>query len=276
MACFPKLPEECVSWILCQTSPKDVCRMLVVSKEFRNPAESDVVWHQFLPTDCSHINVSSTFSSKKELFFLLSHQYILIDAGYKAFKLEKSTGRKSYILSARDLSILHGDDETNWTWKCIQESTFGEVAELKTVERLEIQGKIRAQTLSPNTHYSAYLIFKLSNHAYGLDSIPCEVYITLNDTILKANTARLRNPDDKKQHLQSLFYGNRMQTMKERVIGGDEKMAGEREDGWLEIEVGEFFVGESDEEIEMNVMEVKGYQLKGGLIVEGIEVRPKP
>lgn len=152
------------------------------------------------------------------------------------------------------------------------------MAELKTVERLHIQGKIRAQRLSLNTNYGAYLIFKICDHAYGLDSIPCELSIAINDVVSTANTARLHDPDNKKRHLQSLFYGNRMQTMKEWVIGGGgEKIAGKREDGWLEVEVGEFFVGgESDEEIKMSVMEVKGYQLKGGLIVEGIEVRPKP
>ena len=47
-----------------------------------------------------------------------------------------------------------------------------------------------------------------------------------------------------------------------------------REDGWMEIEIGEFFCGEADEEVLMSLMEV-GYQLKGGLIVEGVEIRPK-
>lgn len=154
---------------------------------------------------------------------------------------------------------------------------FPQVAELITVERLEIQGKIRAQTLSPNTKYGAYLVFKISDHAYGLDSIPCEISIASGDSVLTTNTATLRDPDDKKQHLQGLFYRNRVQMMKERVNKGDERAARKREDGWLEIEVGDFFVGgaKNDEEIAMSVMEVKGYQLKGGLIVEGIEVRPK-
>jgi hypothetical protein len=43
----------------------------------------------------------------------------------------------------------------------------------------------------------------------------------------------------------------------------------------LEIELGEFFSGENDEEVKMSLMEVKGHHLKGGLIIEGIEIRPK-
>ncbi|KAI3445400.1 hypothetical protein Pfo_002065 [Paulownia fortunei] len=276
------LPEDCVSRILSLTSPQDACKMLVVSREFRIPAESNVVWDKFLPSDCWRIVSSRTcttplkFSSKKELFFLLSGS-ILIDGGYKAFALEKSSGRKSYILSARELSILHSDEDSNWTWKSIQGSRFPEVAELITVDRLEIQGRIRAQTLSPNTKYGAYLVFKICDHGFGLDSIPCEISIASGGGELRTNTARLRDPDDKKRQLEGLFYRNRVQMMKERVNKGDERAARKREDGWLEMELGEFFVGghESDEEISMSLMEIKGYQLKGGLIVEGIEVRPK-
>jgi hypothetical protein len=48
-----------------------------------------------------------------------------------------------------------------------------------------------------------------------------------------------------------------------------------RGDGWLEIELGEFFNGgEDDREVEMSVLEVNG-NWKGDLIVQGIEIRPK-
>ncbi|KAL7254480.1 hypothetical protein ACSBR1_008793 [Camellia fascicularis] len=55
------------------------------------------------------------------------------------------------------------------------EIRFSEVAELRTIWWLEIHGKIRTQTLSPNTTYGAYLIMKISHHAYGLDSMPSKV-----------------------------------------------------------------------------------------------------
>jgi len=50
----------------------------------------------------------------------------------------------------------------------------------------------------------------------------------------------------------------------------------ERGDGWLEIELGEFFCKEGEDgELEMSVQEVKSGDWKGGLTVEGIEIRPK-
>ncbi|KAK9919294.1 hypothetical protein M0R45_027899 [Rubus argutus] len=50
----------------------------------------------------------------------------------------------------------------------------------------------------------------------------------------------------------------------------------ERADGWLEVELGEFLCqGEEYGELEMDCMEIKSGWGKRGLIVEGIEVRPK-
>ena len=50
----------------------------------------------------------------------------------------------------------------------------------------------------------------------------------------------------------------------------------ERRDGWLEIELGEFFNKEGEGgELEMSVLEVKGGHWKGSLVVQGIEIRPK-
>ena len=45
----------------------------------------------------------------------------------------------------------------------------------------------------------------------------------------------------------------------------------------MELELGDFFNGDQgdDEEVKMSLREAKGYHLKGGLIIEGIEVRPK-
>ncbi|KAL1549752.1 F-box protein VBF-like [Salvia divinorum] len=273
MAClWRQLPEDCVSRILSGTSPADVCRILTVSKEFRLPAESNLVWNQFLPSDIHTIlPLPFNFSSTKDLFFLLSRS-ILVDDGKKAFALERSTGRKSYILSAADLSIFHN---SNWSWKSIPESRFDKVGEVKAAERLEIEGKIRSETLSPNTTYGAYLLFKISEGAYGLYSIPCETFIASGDRLLATNTATL---DDTNRPLHAFFYGNRLNKMNERLrLNTAPAAPSKRQDGWLEIHIGDFFLGAADTgDITMAVTEIKGHQLKGGLIVEGIHLRPNP
>lgn len=151
---------------------------------------------------------------------------------------------------------------------------FSLVAELRTVNWLEIEGKMRTSALTPNTSYGAYLVMKVSHRAYGLDSAPSEVSIT-KGKIIKRGKAYLCNKDENKCNMETLFYGNRRNRMvQEQEDGENVGVPCKREDGWMEIEIGEFFSGEDDEEIQMSVAEV-GHQLKGGLVLEGIEVRPK-
>ncbi|XP_041020355.1 F-box protein PP2-B15-like [Juglans microcarpa x Juglans regia] len=272
------LPEDSVSTILSYTSPSDACRSSMVSSTFLSAAESDGVWERFLPNDyedvVSRLVTPLTFTKKKELFLLLCNP-VLIDAGKKSFKLEKPSGKKSYMLSARELSITWSDEPLYWSWRSIPESRFSEVAELRTTNWLEIHGRIKTQNLSPNTTYGAYLVLKIYDRAYGLDSIPSEISVSVGDKICNG-TAYLRQGDRKKQQMESLFYMNRVEMLRKRVGEGDgREVPRERDDGWMEIELGEFFSGEDSEEVKMSLMEVKGYQLKGGLVIEGIEVRPK-
>ncbi|GMI65397.1 phloem protein 2-B15 [Hibiscus trionum] len=273
------LPESCISVVLSLTSPSDACKSSLVSTTFRSAADSDSVWGKFLPSDYREIvsescDKSLQFCSKKELYLLLCNPVVVAD-GRMSFKLERSSGKISYILSARELSITGSNDPTFWVWKSDPESRFSEVAELVTTSWLEIKGKIRTKKLSPNTKYGAYLLLKIAERSYGLDLIPSETSIEIGNQISK-NTAYLRCQDTKKQQLETLFYSNRKQMMKSRVIEGDDRVTTKRDDGWMEIELGEFFNGGiGDEEVKMSLMEIKGHQLKGGVIIEGIEIRPK-
>ncbi|KAJ7973313.1 F-box protein PP2-B15-like [Quillaja saponaria] len=273
------LPEECVSTILSFTSPPEACRSSLVSSTFRSASESDIVWEKFLPSDYENILSRAVtplkFSSKKELFYGLCSS-LLIDDGNKSFKLDKFSGKESYILSARELSITWSNDPMYWTWKQIPESRFPRAVELRTISWLEIEGKINTKLLAPTTTYGAYLIMKVSNRAYGLDSMPCEISIEMGN-IVQTGFAILCPKDRNKQQMGSLFFANHVEMLRMLMIQiqCNGHVPCKREDGWMEIELGEFFSGENDDEVKMSLMEVNGYQLKGGLIIEGIEVRPK-
>ncbi|GAY33745.1 hypothetical protein CUMW_276050 [Citrus unshiu] len=45
------LPAECISNIISLTTPRDACRLSVVSPVFKSAADSDSVWENFLPSD---------------------------------------------------------------------------------------------------------------------------------------------------------------------------------------------------------------------------------
>ncbi|KAJ9557247.1 hypothetical protein OSB04_011861 [Centaurea solstitialis] len=271
------LPEDCLSTILSLTSPADACRLTTASSSLRSAAESDTVWSRFLPSDLPRIisraHSQLDFSSKKELYFQLCDS-ILVDGGIRSISLNKVSGKKCCVLSARSLSISLSNEPKHWSWTTHSTSRFFEVIELKTISNIEIEGRINTENLSPNTTYGAYLIITVSDRAFGLDTIPSETSVSKNECSV-TNTAYLCPLDNKRQQLESLFFMNRRRMMEKRVVEGDGRRPSKREDGWMEIELGEFFVGEESEEVKMNLMETKGHQLKGGLIIEGIEIRPK-
>ncbi|KAK7392046.1 hypothetical protein VNO78_20472 [Psophocarpus tetragonolobus] len=259
-----RLPEDCVSKIVSYTSPADACRFSMVSSTMRSATDSDLVWRSFFPSDYRHI-LSRALNppildspSYKHLFYALCHP-LLLDAGNISFKLDKFSGKKSYILSARELSITWSNDPLYWSWRTVPESRFKEVTELRTVSWLEIKGKIGSRILTPNTSYAVYLIMNISHREYGLDSVACEVCVAVGKQVQSGRVYLCQKEHEKRKMLDA----------EEDKIGVPRR----REDGWMEIEVGEFFSGDGDQEVRMSLMEL-GYHLKAGLIIEGLEVRP--
>ncbi|XP_022946535.1 F-box protein PP2-B15-like [Cucurbita moschata] len=283
------LPEDCVSAILSLTTPTDAGKLSLVSSTFRSAAESDVVWSRFLPKNYAEIVAASDISgesplcSKREAFFRLCSP-ILIEGGKKSFELERFSGKICYTLSARELAITWSSDPLCWSWKSDPQSRFAEVAELRASSWVEIHGRTRTGRLSPNTLYGAYLVVKTSEKGYGLDLMPAQVCVQLGDALQSSQgSVWLRRKEQSNLKMESLFYGNR----RERAIKlfaadlGDNfdsngiRDVRQREDGWSEIELGEFFTGEDDEHLTMSFLETKGFQLKSGLVVQAIQIRPK-
>ncbi|KAF3960056.1 hypothetical protein CMV_015194 [Castanea mollissima] len=178
---FAELPEGCIANILSWTTPKDAGRAGAVDPLFRAAAESDTVWNRMLPSGWEAIIAQSVtplnFPSLKHLFLSLSDNPILIDGARKSFFLDKSSGKKCYLLSARELSIVWGNTPTYWRWISLPEaeaeaSRFPEVAELNYVWFFDISCKMSTSILSPNTHYATYLVYKLRNTASGFGGRP--------------------------------------------------------------------------------------------------------
>ncbi|KAE8684089.1 F-box protein PP2-B15 [Hibiscus syriacus] len=243
------LPEDCLSVVLSFTSPEDALRSSLVSSVFRSATDSDMVWERFLPPDYPEIVSNSVrpleFRSKKELFQCLCDS-VPIDGGNKILKLEKSTGKKCYILSAQQLSITWSSNALYWSWIPMAESRFSRVAVLRTTDWLEVRGSIRTQMLSPNTSYGVYLVMQVLERAYGLDLMPLEMRLEVGNKVCCTS-----------------------------VFLEEKKQMSEREDGWMAMELGDFFSGDKDEVVKMSLMEIKGCHLKAGLVIEGIEFRPK-
>ncbi|XP_010935987.1 F-box protein At2g02240 [Elaeis guineensis] len=250
------LPEGCISHVISLTSPVDSCRSAAVCTTFRSAAVSDTVWERFLPPDYRSILERAVrpveYSSKKELFFRLCEP-ILIDDGKMSFSLEKSSGAKCYMLSARQMGIVWGDTPKYWRWHPLPDSRFSEVARLIDVCWLEFRGTIRSKALTPKTTYAAYLIFKLDQNSRGLGSPNQETIVRLGAHVSR-RAVNVQPRGSGRHHFRNVM----------------------RADGWMEMEMGEFYNDEGEDgEVEMSFMGMQGGHWKSGLIIQGIEIRPK-
>lgn len=285
---FGGLPEGFIANTLSLTSPRDACRLSLVASIFRSASEWDAVWERFLPSDYQDIIAQAVdrdglarlrFSTKKELYMHICDHPILIDGGNKSFSLDKCSGKKCYMLAARDLSIVWGDTPRYWRWTSLPETRFTEVAELISVCWLEIHGKISTSKLSPYTAYAAYLVFKSTVGAYGFEYQAVEVSIGTTGDESETRTVYLDSEgvqNRRRLRIGLSHHRGLARPLEPGPTKGDGLYPKERPDGWLEIEIGEYVnKGENNGELVMSLTEVKRGNWKGGLIVQGIEIRPK-
>ncbi|KAG6530821.1 hypothetical protein ZIOFF_004579 [Zingiber officinale] len=291
---FSILPEDCVSYLLSFTSPCEVCRLSLVSKFFLAAAQTDLLWESFLPPDVAEILSRAAnpvaYSSKKELYFHLC-QPLLVDDGKRvgrfmssaqcittlnsefdwasnaavdllfnvqSFQLEKSTGRKTYMISPEIMRIVWVETPQYWRWISLPQSRFIKQAELLAVCWLEINCSIDSRLLSQKTMYTAYMIYKLNPDSYGLDSNSQKASIKFG-VHSQVNRVTLE-PDDEDD---------------EEDDEEEEKQVQLREDGWLKMELGQIYNDQGNEgEIQINFLDVEELHWKKGLVFAGIEIRP--
>ncbi|XP_037444670.1 putative F-box protein PP2-B12 isoform X2 [Triticum dicoccoides] len=279
-----RVPEECLTTVIGLTSPADACRSAVVSAGFRSAADSDAVWERFLPLDCDAVLERAVHfvdsSSRKELFMDLSDEHVLLDDGKRSFGLQRSSGAKCYMLSVREMAIAWVKIDLYWRERSDPDSRFSMVAELMSVCWLSISGHISTKELSPGTHYAAYLVFKLTHDASGLASPQQRSVLSVGGRQGSTHTASL-HPCNRTDSSCTGEMADGEPHDHERDDGVVVRYPRPRVDGWLELEMGDFHTGDSDDEataaedVDMILHECEELQWKKGLIIEGIEIRPK-
>ncbi|KAJ9703200.1 hypothetical protein PVL29_004829 [Vitis rotundifolia] len=170
-------------------------------------------------------------------------------AARMSFWLDKESGKKCFMLAGRELTIIRSSTPMYWAWISLPQSRFSEVANLKLLWWLEINGKMNTCILSPRTNYVVYLVFQRTDRFHGFEGNPIEASIG----IVSGQTTK-----------QVIYLDPEHDTNPNSA----------RLDGWYEVELGEF-EGREGEELEMSIMEVKTGNAKYGLLIEGIEIRPK-
>lgn len=234
------------------------------------------------------------------------------------------------MLPSRGLDITWSDDPDYWTWTCIPESRFLEVAILNYVCWFNVTGKIETAMLSPRTKYAAYLVFNRKD-SYGFKNVDVKSYFGIvedevtekiiyldkdtgeeeednvvedeaDDGFVSIEKVRSWINDSLNELYSSQESGKELLGLEdvttwmnnklcllnssqepkkepekepEEFAESDDRYPKMREDNWLEIELGEFFNGGGESmELQISIKQHDDHWKKG-LIIEGIEIRPK-
>ncbi|TXG71833.1 hypothetical protein EZV62_000412 [Acer yangbiense] len=250
------------SEIFLNTDPRDACRLACVSTAFRSAADSDIVWDHFLhPEYLSAISDLGSISGlfKKELY--LSSCLNPIHKGKLSFWFDLPSGKKCYMISARELNIQNSDCIYAWRWFstpdaqhrfCIPDGRFPEVVICAEVYYFEIGGKICTSLLSLTTTYVAYIVFA--------GDLVCDV--DYDEVEVSVGLVGCNNGQNQTIYIHRVHQDG----------DDDGFFPKKREDGWLESELGEFFYeGDEDGELLMTIYT----SMKQNFLVQGIEIRPK-
>lgn len=146
---------------------------------------------------------------------------------------------------------------------------------------MSITGKINIASLSPKTKYGAYLVYKLTETSddifHKIGKLRQQASVVFGKQV-SLSTVYLEPFYDK--YVRKLLNEWKLTYEEENEFdNGNERTAKERDDGWIEIELGEFYTDNGgdgeDGEVYMHLEEVSRQYWKGGLIIQGIEIKPK-
>ena len=138
-----------------------------------------------------------------------------------------------------------------------------EAAQLQTAKWLEIRGNIDSKMLLQHTTYIAYIVYMLAIEYYGLRALKTSV--SLGGSSKSTGHVCLVDGYNYSEHWQVMREYLPEDTHFPRDRGGG---------GMMEAELGEFRIGEGDDgEVSISLMDTFGS--KCGLVVLGIEIRPK-
>lgn len=163
--------------------------------------------------------------------------------------------KMSVFLEARSLYIPHKTNPQHWIWTW---DSGHEVVELQKVYWLEIKGMVDTSCLLKMTCYSAYFVFKLKQRTQWIHTALTSV----------------RYLKDKGSYSES----RRCQVFLTKSESSKDpgQFPNIRQDGWMEIKIGDFYVTSGNEgEVEMRLWNTENKYGKSGLIVRGVDVRPR-
>ncbi|KAG9455014.1 hypothetical protein H6P81_007918 [Aristolochia fimbriata] len=262
------IPESCVACVFLYLTPPEICNLARLNRAFRGAASSDSVWEAKLPPNYQNLlqklspDAALQNPSKKDIFALLSRR-ILFDDSTKEVWLDRVTGGVCMSISAKCMSITGIEDRRYWNWIPTEESRFHVVAYLQQIWWFEVDGGVKfhfpagAYCLFFRLHlgkFSKRLGRRVSNfeHTHGWDIKPVKFELSTSDGQQAFCECCLDEPEK------------------------DDSFCSIRRGCWVEYEVGEFIVNNSDVETEIrfSMKQIDCTHSKGGLCVDSVSIIP--
>lgn len=158
---------------------------------------------------------------------------------------------------------------------------FPHVVTFRKCGKLEIRGKIHCKMLSESVMYAAYMVFKLHPTSfYGLDYPFQEASVSVGEGHESISQVCLQScledeGDGGEPPRIHVLESPAHRLEREITLGDDMAIPRRRDDGWMEVELGEFYKEEGCEgEVLVSLTETT-LTSKRGLILFGIEFRNK-
>ncbi|KAI3432951.1 uncharacterized protein J3R85_007379, partial [Psidium guajava] len=119
-------------------------------------------------------------SSSKEKLCEQLYDGVLLNNKKKKYWVDKESNKNCFMVLARDLAIVWGENKDNWEWITFQETSDMEVdvAILQAVCWLEVSGKFRTIALAPMTTYEIAFVVTRIDSSYHWD-VPVTFTVTL-------------------------------------------------------------------------------------------------
>ncbi|KAJ4811150.1 F-box protein [Rhynchospora pubera] len=279
MGDFNLLPEDCFAHVISFTSPRHACILSLLSSSFRSAVDSDVTWERFLPSDYASLLSRAVqpvqYASKKELYLRLCDHPVQIDGGKLSFGLKKSTGAKCFTIPACKMNMPVYKGIKYWKLISLSNSRFPKGAKLIyriTGGHTQISGSIDSKNLSSHTIYAPHLIFR-TTEAVELEEMSFLLStVTISGLSECKQRVFLRPPCNPTEFSQHKCHLHLHETGNHKL---DVKWPKKRTDGWMEVEMGQFYNENwEDREVEITLRVTHGF-LSSGIDFLGVEFRPK-
>ncbi|KAI5064045.1 hypothetical protein GOP47_0020715 [Adiantum capillus-veneris] len=172
-----ELPRDCLVRVLSALSAPDVCRMARVCRTLRAIADSNDLWASRLPSDAA-FNPLWLSLPRKDLYFRLCAGLLRKDIS-QPYWMDPETGEGCFVKSARDLTIVWGDDPRYWRWESQPDSWFVDSAHLRDVCWFEVRGVFEGVFL-PGT-YTVSFRMKFADTSRGWGGAPVSLSLSTSN-----------------------------------------------------------------------------------------------